>query len=98
MSRILSRIKYQNDYNEYIRKIYFTFFINIFLKRLSRMEIKIKYRNDHYNYYFNLFEKIKKYDNIVCLHCQNNLLTSLPKFPNSLQQLDCYKNLLTSII
>jgi len=56
------------------------------------MVIKIKYQNDHTEYYLNSFDKIKNYDNVVYINCYENKLTVLPKLPNSLETLICDSN------
>jgi len=50
-----------------------------------------------YNSFEEIFSKINNYDEIVYIDCYNNQLTSLPKLPNSLQELYCDNNKLTSL-
>ncbi len=56
------------------------------------MLIIIKYQNNNNEYYFYSFKEIKYYDDVVNIYCWTNQLTSLPKLPNSLQQLWCFYN------
>ncbi len=53
--------------------------------------------SDYYFTVFNSFEEIENYNKIIYICCDRNNLTTLPKLPNSIQQLWCNHNQLTSL-
>ncbi len=56
------------------------------------MLLFVKYDLEQNRIYYNSFEEIENYDKVVYIDYCNNQLTSLPKLPNSLQQLLCKNN------
>ncbi len=61
------------------------------------MVIYIRYNLEQDSIKYTSFEEIEKYDIVVYINCWDNQLNSLPKLPNSLQNLQCSYNKLTSL-
>ncbi len=61
------------------------------------MPIYIKYNLENDEIKYNSFEDINDYNKVVYIKFSSNQLSSLPKLPNLLLELYCYKNQLTEL-